>query len=127
MDPQKQKQLINQMYESSAKSQEDLDKMTPEERKEYLQSRLKQKMFFSSAQRQNTNQKKKLQEKMQEKIQEVQETKPEISQAKKERNRRKRLKKKEKLNSKQEDDDIDDDVVVVDKNDNGSESDYHSD
>jgi hypothetical protein len=66
MDPQKQKQLIGQMFESTAKSDEDLKNMTPEERKEYLQGRLRQRMFFTTAQRRSTHQKEKMQEKMQE-------------------------------------------------------------
>lgn len=70
MDPQKHKQMVNQLFENSAKSQEELDKMTPEERKEYLRGRLKQKLFFNGASRQSTQQKKKLQENIQEKMEE---------------------------------------------------------
>lgn len=127
MDPQKQKQLISQLYESSAKSEEELSKMSPEERREYLQSRLKQKMFFSSTARQSMNSKKQIQEKMQEKLEEASEKKSDVkTEAQKERNRRKRQKKKEKLNAK--DNELGDDVVVVNSPDeNGSESDYHSD
>ena len=66
MDPRKQKQMVSQLFESSAKSQEELDKMTPEERKEYLRGRLKQRMFFNGASRQSMQQKKKMQEKMEE-------------------------------------------------------------
>ena len=123
MDPQKQKQLINQMFESSAKSEEELSKMSPEERKAYLQSRLKQKMFFSSSQRRSMNQKQQIQEKLQEKLQEVSEKQPETN-SKTERNRKKRQKKRDKLKSQKEE--IDDDVVVV-NNPDSSESDYHSD
>jgi len=123
MDPQKQKQLINQMFESSAKSEEELSKMSPEERKAYLQGRLKQKMFFSSSQRRSMNQKQQIQEKLQEKLQEVSEKQPETN-SKTERNRKKRQKKRDKLKSQKEE--IDDDVVVV-NNPDSSESDYHSD
>ena len=123
MDPQKQKQLINQMFESSAKSEEELSKMNPEERKAYLQGRLKQKMFFSSSQRRSMNQKQQIQEKLQEKLQEVSEKQPETN-SKTERNRKKRQKKRDKLKSQKEE--IDDDVVVV-NNPDSSESDYHSD
>jgi len=127
MDPQKQKQLISQLYESSAKTEEELNKMSPEERREYLQNRLKQKMFFSNASRQSMNSKKQIQEKMQEKLEETSEKKSDVkTEAQKERNRRKRQKKKEKMNSK--DNELGDDVVVVNSPDeNGSESDYHSD
>ena len=43
MNPQ-QKQMLNMMYASTAKTEEELNKMTPDERKEYLRSRLHQKM-----------------------------------------------------------------------------------
>lgn len=123
MDPQKQKQLINQMFESSAKSEEELSKMSPEERKAYLQGRLKQKMFFSSSQRRSMNQKQQIQEKLQEKLQDVSEKQLETN-SKTERNRKKRQKKRDKLKSQKEE--IGDDVVVV-NNPDSSESDYHSD
>jgi len=66
MDPRKQKQMVSQLFDSTAKSQEELDKMTPEERREYLRGRLKQRMFFSGVSRQSMQQKKKLQEKIEE-------------------------------------------------------------
>ena len=66
MDPHKQKQMVSQLFESTAKSQEELDKMTPDDRREYLRGRLKQKMFFNGVSRQSTQQKKKMQEKMEE-------------------------------------------------------------
>ena len=66
MDPHKQKQMVSQLFESSSKSVEELDKMTPEERKEYLRGRLKQRMFFNGVSRQSSQQKKKMQEKMEE-------------------------------------------------------------
>jgi len=132
MDPQKQKQLINQMLQASAKSEEDLEKMSPEERHAYLQGRLKQKMFFNTARRQSNHQKETLQQKMQEKLQQTAENKEskEKSESQKERIRRKRQKKKEKMKLKEENEEssTDDDVVIVkDPNKDGSESDYHSD
>ena len=66
MDPHKQKQMVSQLFESTAKSQEELDKMTPDDRREYLRGRLKQKMFFNGVSRQSTQQKKKMQEKIEE-------------------------------------------------------------
>ena len=66
MDPRKQKQMVSQLFDSTAKSAEELDKMTPDERKEYLRGRLKQRMFFNGASRQSMQQKKKMQEKMEE-------------------------------------------------------------
>ncbi len=133
MDHRRQRQLVNQMLEANAKSEEELKNMTPEERHEYLQGRLKQKMFFSTAQRQSMYQKQQLSEKIQEKIQDNKpEDKKEETNAKKERNRRKRQKKREKLRAQKDngegDVEEDDDVVIVkDPNEEGSESDYHSD
>ena len=128
MDPQKQKQLINQMYQSSAKSDEELAKMTPEERKLYLQSRLKQKMFFNTAKRQSNFQKEQMQERMQEKLKESSNKEEKVlTDAQKERIRRKRQKKKEKQRLQEENELSDDVVIVKDPNADGSESDYHSD
>lgn len=133
MDPQKQRQLINQMLQTGAKSEEELNNMTPEERKQYLQGRLKQKMFFSTAQRQSMHQKKQLQEKIQEKLENKETETVAESSAKTERNRRKRQKKREKLRAQkaeegEKDEESEDDVVIVkDPNEDGSESDYHSD
>ena len=78
MDPQKQKQMVSQLFDSTAKSQEELDKMTPEERREYLRGRLKQKMFFNGVSRQSMQQKKKMQDKMEEAIKDVAKQHPEI-------------------------------------------------
>ena len=132
MDPQKQKQMINQMYQSSAKSEEEIAKMTPEEKKLYLQSRLKQKMFFSTAKRQSNFQKEQMQEKMQEKLKESSNKEEKVlTEAQKERIRRKRQKKKEKVKANTENEnkssDDDDVVIVKDPNAEGSESDYNSD
>ena len=42
MNPQKQKQMVSALFENTAKKQEELDLMTPGEKKEYLKERLKQ-------------------------------------------------------------------------------------
>lgn len=130
MDHRKQKQMINQMLDNNAKSEEELSKMSPEEKKAYLQSRLQQKMFFSTAQRRSNFQKQQLQEKFQEKLQENTTNNDAATSAKTDRNRRKRQKKREKLRSQKNDENIedkDDDVVVVNNPDESTESDYHSD
>jgi len=133
MDHRRQNMLVNQMLESSAKSEEELNQMTPEDRKAYLKGRLKQKMFFSNAQRQSNFQKQQLSEKIQEKINENEENKNAETSAKTERNRRKRQKKREKLRAQKEEEqdsegELGNDVVIVkDPNEEGSESDYHSD
>jgi hypothetical protein len=64
MNPQ-QKQMLNMMYASTAKTEEDLNKMTPEEKKEYLRSRLHQKMNIGGLQRRTNFQKTQIQEKLQ--------------------------------------------------------------
>ena len=66
MDPHKQKQMVSQLFENTSKSQDELDKMTSEEKREYLRGRLKQRMFFNGVSRQSSQQKKKMQEKMEE-------------------------------------------------------------
>ena len=122
MDPQKQKQMVSQLFDSTAKSQEELDKMTPEERREYLRGRLKQKMFFNGVSRQSSQQKKKMQDKMEEA-----EATPTISKTA-EKNKKKKEKKKAAMAAAKaaeppiEDDN--DDVVIVKRE---SESDYESD
>lgn len=65
MNPQ-QKQMLNMMYASTSKTQEELNKMTPEEKKEYLRSRLHQKMNIGGLQRKTNFQKTQIQEKLQE-------------------------------------------------------------
>ena len=65
MNPQ-QKQMLNMMYASTAKTEDELNKMTPEEKKEYLRSRLHQKMNIGGLQRRTNVQKTQLQEKLQE-------------------------------------------------------------
>lgn len=64
MNPQ-QKQMLNMMYASTAKTEEELNKMTPEEKKEYLRSRLQQKMNIGVLQRRTNSQKTQIQEKLQ--------------------------------------------------------------
>jgi hypothetical protein len=64
MNPQ-QKQMLNMMYASTAKTEEELNKMTPEEKKEYLRSRLHQKMNIGGLQRRTNFQKTQIQEKLQ--------------------------------------------------------------
>jgi len=65
MNPQ-QKQMLNMMYASTCKTEEELNKMTPDEKKEYLRSRLHQKMNIGGLQRKTNFQKTQLQEKLQE-------------------------------------------------------------
>ena len=64
MNPQ-QKQMLNMMYSSTAKTEEELNKMTPDEKKEYLRSRLQQKMNIGGLQRKTNFQKMQIQEKLQ--------------------------------------------------------------
>jgi hypothetical protein len=133
MDPQKQKQMVSQLFDSTAKSQEELDKMTPEERREYLRGRLKQRMFFNGVSRQSSQQKKKMQDKMEEATKQSEETEatPTISKTA-EKNKKKKEKKKAamaaamaaaKADEKPIEDDNDDVVIVKREN----ESDYESD
>ena len=119
MDPRKQKQMVSQLFDSTAKSQEELDKMTPEERREYLRGRLKQRMFFSGVSRQSMQQKKKMQDKMEEatnKPQEETEATPTISKTA-EKNRKKKERKRAAMAAakavEQHIEDYNDDVVIV--------------
>jgi len=86
MNPQ-QKQMLNMMYASTSKTEEELNKMTPEEKKEYLRSRLHQKMNIGGLQRRTNVQKTQLQEKLQtntgEENGEGEEAKPKSKSAKK--------------------------------------------
>jgi hypothetical protein len=137
MDPRKQKQMVSQLFENTAKSQEELDKMTTEEKREYLRGRLKQRMFFNGVSRQSMHQKKKIQEKIEDttKQTENQEVQNEPLSKTAEKNRKKREKKRaamlaaraaeEALNkSVEEDDNENEDIVIVKRE---SESDYESD
>jgi microsomal dipeptidase-like Zn-dependent dipeptidase len=129
MDPQKQKQMVSQLFDSTAKSQEELDKMTPEERREYLRGRLKQRMFFNGVSRQSSQQKKKMQDKMEEATKQSEETEatPTISKTA-EKNKKKKEKKKAAMAAamatEQPIEDDNDDVVIVKRE---NESDYESD
>lgn len=129
MDPQKQKQMVSQLFDSTAKSQEELDKMTPEERREYLRGRLKQRMFFNGVSRQSSQQKKKMQDKMEESTKQSEETESTQTISKTaEKNKKKKEKKKAAMAAAKaaelpiEDDN--DDIVIVKRE---SESDYESD
>ena len=132
MDPHKQKQMVSQLFENTAKSQEELDKMTPDDRREYLRGRLKQKMFFSGVSRQSMQQKKKMQENMEQatkKTEEETELSETVSKSseknKKKKDRKRAAKAAEKAAEKAlEDNSIDDDIVIVKRE---SESDYESD
>ena len=140
MDPHKQKQMVSQLFDSSAKSQEELDKMTLEEKKEYLRGRLKQRMFYNGVSRQSTQQKKKMQEKMEESTKQPGEeddsskTLSKTAQKNKKKKERKRAeraaeKAAEKAANKLKEQDVkenedNDDVVIVKRE---SESDYESD
>ena len=133
MDPRKQKQMVSQLFDSTAKSAEELDKMTPEERKEYLRGRLKQRLFFNGASRQSMQQKKKMQDKMEEATKQSEETEatPTISKTA-EKNKKKKERKKAAMAAakdaakavEQPIEDDNDDVVIVKRE---SESDYESD
>jgi RNase P protein component len=132
MDPHKQKQMVSQLFENTAKSQEELDKMTADDRREYLRGRLKQKMFFSGVSRQSTQQKKKMQENMEQatkKTEEETELGETVSKSseknKKKKDRKRAAKAAQKAAEKAlEDNSIDDDIVIVKRE---SESDYESD
>lgn len=133
MNPQKQKQMVSQLFDSTAKSQEELDKMTPEERREYLRGRLKQRMFFNGVSRQSMQQKKKMQDKMEQATKQSEETEatPTISKTA-EKNRKKKERKRAAMAASKaveqvienKDEDDNDDVVIVKRD---SESDYESD
>ena len=127
MDPQKQKQMVSQLFDSTAKSQEELDKMTPEERREYLRGRLKQKMFFNGVSRQSTQQKKKMQEKMEESTKQPVEEADTSATLNKTALKNKKKKERKRAAKAAEDaviEALNDDVVIVERE---SESDYESD
>ena len=125
MDPQRQKQMVNAMFVNSAKTDEELNKLSAEEKREYLRGRLKQRMFINGASRQSSYQKKQMQEKIQQKMEEDQSKNEELAKKKLEKNRKKREKKK--LKKQQKIEEVlreDEEVVVVERE---SESDYESD
>ncbi len=121
MNPQ-QKQMLNMMYASTAKTEEDLNKMTPEEKKEYLRSRLHQKMNIGVLQRRTNFQKTQIQEKLQANTGEAEadgEEKPKKSKSAKKREKE-RMKKLSELLQNQG-------VQSADVKKSESESDYESD
>jgi len=126
MDPQRQKQMVNaMMFANSAKTDEELNQLSAEEKREYLRGRLKQRMFINGASRQSSYQKKQMQDKMQKKIEEEQVKIEELAKKKAEKNRKKRERKK--LKKQQKIEEVvreNEEVVVVERE---SESDYESD
>ena len=132
MDPRKQKQMVSQLFDSTAKSQEELNKMTPEDRKEYLRGRLKQRMFFNGVSRQSMQQKKKMQEKMEEVTKQTekqdqpeQDTAVTLSKTAEKNKKKKERKKAAMAAAKAAEQEIENDDVVIVKRE--SESDYESD
>lgn len=123
MEPQRHNQMVNSFFANSAKSEEELNSLTPEEKREYLRGRLRQRMFINGASRQSAYQKKKLQDKMQQKMEEEQTKNEELAKKKTEKNRRKREKKKLRR-QKMEDVVRENEEVVITEME--SESDYES-
>ena len=118
MNPQ-QKQMLNMMYASTAKTEEELNKMTPDEKKEYLRSRLQQKMNIGVLQRRTNSQKTQIQEKLQGTSGEVEvegEEKPKAKSKSAKKREKERMKKLQKEGVK---------LAEVKKSE--SESDYESD
>jgi hypothetical protein len=127
MDPRKQKQMVTQLFESTAKSQEELDKMTPDEKREYLRGRLKQRMFFNGVSRQSTQQKKNMQEKIEESTKQSGEEGDKsvtLSKTALKNKKKKERKRAAKATEEAVVEKIDDDIVIVKRD---SESDYESD
>jgi|LakMenEpi03Aug12_release.lakeMendotaPanAssembly.Ray.scaffolds.fasta_scaffold384756_2 hypothetical protein len=133
MDPHKQKQMVSQLFENSAKSQEELDKMSPEEKREYLRGRLKQRMFFNGVSRQSTQQKKKMQEKMEEVTKQTSDETEKVTLSKTAQKNKKKKERKRAAKAAEEaaqkalnenENNNEDDIVIVKKE---SESDYESD
>jgi hypothetical protein len=123
MNPQ-QKQMLNMMYASTAKTEEELNKMTPEEKKEYLRSRLHQKMNIGGLQRRTNFQKTQIQEKLQANSAQSEE-KEEEKPKKKSKNAKKR--EKERMKKLAELLQNNDGVQPTDVKKSESESDYESD
>jgi len=118
MNPQ-QKQMLNMMYASTAKTEEELNKMTPEEKKEYLRSRLQQKMNIGVLQRRTNSQKTQIQEKLQATSGEVEvdgEEKPKAKSKSAKKREKERMKKLQNAGAQ---------LAEVKKSE--SESDYESD
>lgn len=122
MNPQ-QKQMLNMMYASTAKTEEELNKMTPEEKKEYLRSRLQQKMNIGSLQRRTNFQKTQIQEKLQANAGEAEEKEEEAPKKKSKsakKREKERMKKLSELLQNQS-------VQSAEVKKSESESDYESD
>jgi len=123
MNPQ-QKQMLNMMYASTAKTEEELNKMTPEEKKEYLRSRLHQKMNIGGLQRRTNFQKTQIQERLQANIG-GEDEKEEEAPKKKSKNAKKREKERiKKLAELLQKNDVAESAKVKKSE---SESDYESD
>lgn len=123
MNPQ-QKQMLNMMYASTAKTEEELNKMTPEEKKEYLRSRLHQKMNIGVLQRRTNFQKTQIQEKLQANSGEADEKEEEAPKKKSKsakKREKERMKKLSELLQKK------DGVQHAEVKKSESESDYESD
>ncbi len=123
MNPQ-QKQMLNMMYASTAKTEEELNKMTPEEKKEYLRSRLHQKMNIGVLQRRTNFQKTQIQEKLQANAGEAEEKEDEAPKKKSKsakKREKERMKKLSELLQKK------DGVQPAEIKKSESESDYESD
>lgn len=123
MNPQ-QKQMLNMMYASTAKTEEELNKMTPEEKKEYLRSRLHQKMNIGVLQRRTNFQKTQIQEKLQANAGEAEEKEDEAPKKKSKsakKREKERMKKLSELLQKK------DGVQPAEVKKSESESDYESD
>jgi len=123
MNPQ-QKQMLNMMYASTAKTEEELNKMTPEEKKEYLRSRLHQKMNIGVLQRRTNFQKTQIQEKLQANAGEAEEKEEEAPKKKSKsakKREKERMKKLSELLQKK------DGVQPAEVKKSESESDYESD
>jgi hypothetical protein len=118
MNPQ-QKQMLNMMYASTAKTEEELNKMTPDEKKEYLRSRLQQKMNMGGLQRKTNFQKTQIQEKLQGTSGEV-----EVEGEEKQKGKSKSAKKREKERMKKLQKEG---VKLAEVKKSESESDYESD
>ena len=124
MNPQ-QKQMLNMMYASTAKTEEDLNKMTPDEKKEYLRSRLHQKMNIGVLQRRTNFQKTQIQEKLQANTGEVEADANEEEKPKKSKSAKKREKERMKKLSELLQNQGGGQLADVKKSE--SESDYESD
>ena len=123
MNPQ-QKQMLNMMYASTAKTEEELNKMTPEEKKEYLRSRLHQKMNIGVLQRRTNFQKTQIQERLQANSEEA-EKKEDEAPKKKSKSAKKR--EKERMKKLSELLQKNDGAQPVEVKKSESESDYESD